>query len=119
MVKRDYFNEVIALAEANGRDDLVKFAEHELELLAKKNSGNRKPTAVQLKNEEIKTAILNTMAEKPNQMFTITELLKVAQPMFEDVELTNQKVSALVRALKEENKVERIEDKRKAYFQIA
>jgi hypothetical protein len=34
-------------------------------------------------------------------------------------ELSNQRVSALIRQLKEEGKVERFEEKRKAVFRIA
>ena len=112
MVKRDWFNEIIALAEANGREDIIQFAEHELELLTKKNSGNRKPTESQLKNEEIKIVMLDVM----NKPMTITEILKLVQPYFADLELTNQKLSALARGLVNEGKVIKSTDKRRSYF---
>ena len=45
--------------------------------------------------------------------YTITDLMK---EVVELADLSNQRVSALVRQLKEEGLVERTEEKRKAYF---
>ncbi len=96
--------------------DEVKFIDHELELLAKKNSAEKRPTAQQTANAGIATAILEVMATNPNQLFTITELMKRVSAC---ADLTNQRVSAIVRGMVEAGKVERIEDKRKAYFRLA
>ena len=112
MTKRDYFNELLKIAEVSANADLKAFVEHELELLAKKNSADKKPTAQQEANEIIKADILAVMSAEPNRLFTITELLK-AVPSCAD--LTNQRVSALVRQMLNVS-IERIEDKRKAYF---
>jgi 3-dehydroquinate synthase class II len=95
-------------------EELVAKIEKELELLAKKNSSEKKPTAQQTANDGIKTAILKGM--EPNRLYTIGELMKAIP---ECADLTNQRVSALVRQLKEEGKVVRTEDKRKAYFSLA
>ena len=92
----------------------VEFIAHEIELLSKKNSGEKKLTPQQTANEGIKTAILDNMVE--GKMYTITEIIKSVP---ECADLTNQRVSALVRQLKDEGKVARIEDKRKAYFSLA
>ena len=43
MTLKDYFNEVIELAKANDRPDLVAFAEGRIAVLDKK-AGNKKPT---------------------------------------------------------------------------
>ena len=87
------------------------FLAHELELLAKKNSADKHPTAQQTANEGIKTAILAGMeADKP---YTITDLLKTIPAC---ADLTNQRVSALVRQMVDAGLVIRTEDKRKAYF---
>ena len=92
----------------------VEFIDHELALLAKKNSAEKKPTAQQTANEAIKAAILEGMAE--GAKYTITDLIKNVP---ECADLTNQRVSALVRQLVDEGKVVRSEDKRKAYFSLA
>lgn len=89
------------------------FCEHEIELLNKKATGERKPTATQVANEGLKAEILSFMAEQPNRLFTITELVKEVPAC---AGLTGQKVSSLVSQLMKENKVERIEEKRKALF---
>ena len=81
------------------------------ESIAKKNSAERKPTATQKANEDYKTAILEFM--EVGKKYTITDLMK---EVVELADLSNQRVSALVRQLKEEGLVERTEEKRKAYF---
>lgn len=90
---------------------LVEFIDHELELLAKKNSADKKPTAQQTANDGIKGAILEGMAE--GKLYTITDLIKEIPDC---ADLTNQRVSALVRQLMANGSVERVEEKRKAYF---
>ena len=79
--------------------------------IAKKNSAERKPTATQKANEGYKEAILEFM--EVGKKYTITDLMK---EVVELADLSNQRVSALVRQLKEEELVERTEEKRKAYF---
>ena len=49
-------------------------------------------------------------------LYTITDLLKNVP---ECAGMSNQRVSAIVRIMREEKKVERIEEKRKAYFRKA
>ena len=94
--------------------DMGEFVAHELELLSKKNSADKKPTAQQTANEAIKTAIVNGM--EVNRLYTITELIKEIP---ECADMTNQRVSALVRQLVDAGLVKRTEDKRKAYFSLA
>lgn len=111
MTKRDYFNTLLTLNEVKANPALVEFVNHEIDLLAKKNSAEKKPTAVQQANEGIKEAIFNGMAA--NTLYTISELQKKIP---ECAELTNQRISALVRQMVVDGLVTRTEDKRKAYF---
>jgi DNA-binding transcriptional regulator GbsR (MarR family) len=114
MTKKDYFNTLLTIADVKANASLVKFIENELDLLAKKNSGNRKPTAVQKANEEISEKILEVL-DKP---MTATDIMKAVQPLV-DVELSNQKISALLRLLGEKGtgQVKKTVDKRKSYFE--
>lgn len=115
MTKRDYFN-ILRNAyptSAADYDSVVAFIDHELELLDRKNSTIRKPTAKQAENEGVKTLILDHM--EVGKRYTITDMLK--EFPFEE-EFTNQRVSALVRQLLLENKVIREEEKGKAYFSV-
>ena len=117
MTKRDYFNTLLGIAEVRANPELVKFIDHELELLAKKNaSGENKMTASQKANEGIKSEILECMANDPNRLFTITEMIKEFECC---KDLSLPKVTALVTQLKNEGKVERLEEKRKVFFRIA
>lgn len=99
------------LAEVQANPTLVEFIDHELELLAKKNSAEKKPTAQQTANEGIKSAIYVGM--ESGKKYTITDLIKSIPDC---ADLTNQRVSNLVRQLVSEGKVVRSEEKRKAYF---
>jgi predicted transcriptional regulator len=51
-----------------------------------------------------------------NRLYTVTEIQK---SVAECADLSNQRVSALLRQLKDEGAVVRTEDKRKAYFSKA
>lgn len=113
MTKRDYFNALLNVEEVKANSAMVKFIEHELELLSKKNSADRKPTAQQAENARVKEAIVAGMTE--NRLYTVTEMLKEIPAC---AELTNQRVSALLRQLASENKVERLEEKKRAYFRL-
>ena len=79
-----------------------------------KKSGERKPTKTQIANEGHKAVILANMEH--DRLYTITELTK---EMPFDEELSSQRVSALVRQLKESGDIVRTEEKRKAYFSLA
>ena len=113
LTKRDHFNALLSLSEVQTNPVLVAFIEHEIELLDKKNSGEKKLTAQQTANEGIKDAIVEGMEE--NRLYTVTELIK---EVAECNELTNQRVSALLRQLISEGKVVKTVDKRKSYFQL-
>ena len=112
MTKADYFRQI--MANYNLTADEKAFVEHELELLAKKNSAEKKPTAVQVANEGIKGEILDAM--ETGKQYTITDLMKCVPAC---ADLSNQRVSALVRQLVNEELVVRTEEKRKAYFSKA
>ena len=91
----------------------IAFLKERAELHAKKNA-TRKPTKAQEENDGFKTAIVNGM--ESGKAYTITDLIK-SIPEISD--LTNQRVSALVRQLKDEGLVIRKEEKGKAYFSLA
>ncbi len=122
LTKKDYFSTLRTYVENLGdakignlsADDVLAFIDHEVELLAKKSGGEKKPTAQQTANEGIKTAIAEGMTE--NRLYTVTEIQKEIP---ECAELSNQRVSALLRQMKDEGVVVRTEDKRKAYFSLA
>ena len=80
----------------------------------KKNSAERKPTATQKENVGFKSAIVEYLGTCDKSQ-TIGEIIKGCA---EVSDLTNQRVSAIVRQLKDEGVVTREEIKRKAYFSL-
>ena len=110
ITKAQKFEMLLNIAEVKNNEMLSEFINHELELLAKKNSAEKKPTAQQTANKAIVDAIVNGMEN--GRLYTITDLIKEIP---ECADLTNQRVSALVRGVLD-TKIERVEDKRKAYF---
>ena len=76
----------------------------------KKNSAEKKPTANQVANQAIVEGILSEMEE--GVLYTITDMIKKLPSC---ADLTNQKVSALIKPLIGVS-IERVEEKRKAYF---
>ena len=113
LTKAQKFAMLRAIPAVAGNPMLVEFIDHEVELLTKKNSAEKKPTAQQVANAGIATAITEGM--EPNRLYTVTEIIKEIPQC---AELTNQRVSALLRQLVETGKVKRTEDKRKAYFSL-
>ena len=112
MTKRDYFNALLNISEVKENKSMVEFINHELELLEKKNaSKSSTETKTQKENAGIKENLLNEMAS--GKKYTISDMQKELACC---KELTNQKISALVRQLIADKLVVRTEDKRKAYF---
>ena len=112
MTKRDYFNALRTLASASDHPELVEFIDHELALLAKKNSArSTKPTKTQVANAGYMDDILASM--ETGKAYTVSEIAELV-PSLKGFSVN--KVSALVRGLKLDGRVVRWEVKGKAYF---
>ena len=116
LTKRDRFEALLKMTEVQANPDMVAFIEHEIELLAKKNAGDKKPTAKQMENDAVKQVILDEMTANPDKLYTVTDLIKGVPEL---ADYSNQRISALLRQMINANGVERIMDKRKSYFRLA
>lgn len=112
--------EVIDSATA---DRLIARMKHEIELLDKKNSADRKPTKNQQANEVLADLILDTM--ELGKLYTISELIKLLPNQENGEPYTQSKISAIVRSMvtvtakgvvNPDGVIERTEEKGKAYF---
>lgn len=110
--KREYFAELRTVVADNA--DLVAFIDHEVELLNKKNSAPKNPTAKQVANEGFKDIILANLVGK--EPMTCGEIQK---DILGEYDLSNQRVSAILSQLVEDNAIVRTVEKRKAYFGLA
>lgn len=109
--KRVFYNEIVELGKELGRTDLVEFANHEIELLDKKKSSDVK-SKNQIANEGIKETIINTLTDLA-RFATISEIQSANAELSE---LSNQKISALLKQLVDSGAVKKQIDKKKAYF---
>lgn len=127
LTKRDFFNAILSKVDMDATYDISKgdatvkvsgadvagFLNHELELLDRKNTVDKKPTATQVANEGIKADIKAFLDTHKGEKFTVSALMKSVPSI---AEASNQKVSSLVRQMVLDGQADRIEDKRKAYF---
>lgn len=112
ITKRDHFNALLKIEAVKSNEALVEFINHEIDLLNRKNSTEKKPTATQVANEGIKKTIM-VVLNSTNEPMTATDIMKADEGL---AELSNQKISALLRGLIDEGKVVKTIDKRKSYF---
>ena len=112
LTKKDYFNELKGLV--SDRQDLVDFIDHEIELFSKKSSRTA-PTKTQVENEKIKEKIVATLVEL-GKYATITD---IQNANIELADLSNQKISALLKQLYDNKVIEKVIDKKKAYFKAS
>ena len=108
--KREYINRILTYVHDEDKPYLLNV----LALLDKKSTAEKKPTAVQVANEGIKADIAEGMVA--NTLYTVTDIQKGIPAC---AELSNQRVSALLRQMVEAGVIVRTEDKRKAYFSLA
>ena len=108
--QRDFYNEIL-----NGyalTDEQKEFIKGRIAQLDKKSTSSKgKETATQKANADLKEKILAEM--ESGKAYTISDMLKTLECC---AELSNQKVSAIMKQLVESNLVVRTEDKRKAFF---
>ena len=111
ITKKEMFTMIKAQVKDNA--EMVAFIDHEIELLDKKAS-NKKATKTQEANVGIKSTILAVLeGAKP---MTVTEMQGASAELGE---LSNQKVSALVRQLVEAGEVVKTIDKKVSRFSLA
>ena len=114
LTKKDRFNQLLAIPAVQADTEMVAFIEHEIELLAKKNSAEKKPTEKQTENAGIKDIIVEVLTDEEKGM-TISAMQKKCAEL---AEYSNQKISALVRQMILDGIVEKTEEKGKAYFRL-
>ena len=114
MTKLQIVTMMLANAEISANEVFKAYLENEKALLEKKAS-NKKATKTQTENVGIKATIL-TVLEDFNKPMTITDI----QSANEDLKaLSNQKISALVKQLKDNGLVVKSVEKGKSLFSLA
>lgn len=114
ITKKEMFGEVIKIANELGRNDIVEFANHEIELLDKK-AQSKGETTKQKENADIKVMLIDKFTELGDKMVTVTELLQDNE-INEKVNGSNQKLTALLTQLKKEDKIANVKEGKKSYY---
>ena len=113
--KRDRFETLLTIPAVAEQPELVDFINHELELLAKKNSTERKPTKKQTekltRDAELREAIVSEM--EMNTLYSASDLMKNLPTLASDPEMSVAKVSYLMRALVADGSVVKETDKKR------
>jgi hypothetical protein len=119
MTKIELFKNAITLINtSNGNlaeiNEVVEGLNHEIELLQRKASTPRKPTKTQLENEGFKTAIVSYLTEE-GEPRTVKSIMETIEELGV---LSNQRVTHLLTALRNEGKVKRTVVKKTPYYEI-
>lgn len=114
--KRDRFNALLAIPAVSKDVELVEFINHEIELLDKKNTAERKPTAKQVENAGFKADILAWM--EPDTKYLSADVAK-GVPSIIAAGISVNRVTAMLTQLVNDGSVIRTEDKRKSYYSLA
>ena len=114
--KRDRFNALLAIPAVAEDAELVEFINHEIELLDKKNTAERKPTAKQVENAGFKADILAWM--EPDTKYLSADVAK-GVPSIIAAGISPNRVTAMLTQLVNDGTVIRTEDKRKSYYSLA
>jgi predicted Rossmann fold nucleotide-binding protein DprA/Smf involved in DNA uptake len=112
LTKRDLFNmtfDVVCESDSPDKEMICDFLVHEVSLIDKKRNAKKGPTAEQLANVETKKAIVGILAS--------TEPTR-AGDLSKSMDLSVQKVSALLRQLVLSGEVERIENGKVVTFTV-
>ena len=114
--KRDHFNALLAIPAVAENADLVAFIEHEVELLDKKNSAERKPTNKQIANAGFKQDILAWM--QVGERYSVADITK-GVPSIVNEGISINRVTPMMTQLVNDGAVVRVSEKRKNYYSLA
>lgn len=112
--QREFYNDIIEVVKAAGRDDLVEFCEGRIEVLDKK-SANRKPTKAQRENEDLKVEV-ETVLKGADDALTVSEVMAGSEVL---AGLSNQKVAALLKGLVADGKAVKSAEGKKSVWTLA
>ena len=116
MTKKDWFEAIKAVVEngdAENKDGMISFIDHEIELLNNKTAKSGM-TKRQKENVAVIELIKSALYEVAKPV-TITELMNEVPTL---KAYTPQKISALIKQMKDSGEVVRTEEKKKAYFSL-
>ena len=113
--KREYYELIKSKLADNA--EIVAFCDHEIELLDNRKKtvdGEKKLTPKQKENLALIATILDNM--EVDTIYSISDMQRKIEVC---KELTNQKISSLIRQAMSDGTIERVEEKGRAFFRLA
>ena len=120
ITKANRFEDIKALlngekvAYGTTKEEAIEFIDYQLELLARKNSGEKKPTQTQIENAEHKERIKAFLAMQTEGV-TVTTMQK---NILEFADLSNQKIARIAGDMAKAGEIKREVVKGKALFSL-
>ena len=111
VTKKDMFNEIIALATTNDRQDIIDFAKKEIELLNKRATTETKADKEKKAEKERLTESIIELLTNTNEAYTTMDIAT-------KVGISPQKTTPIMAALLLENKVKFEIKKGKKYYSL-
>ena len=120
ITKKDRFMALLNMEEVKANPAMVDFINHEIELLDKKNSAERKPTQKQVDKQnhdaELRKAIVDEM--EMGVLYSASDLIKNLPTLSAEPDLSPAKVSFLMRDLLADESVVKVLDKRHTFYKL-
>ena len=121
ITKKDRYNTLLSIPAVAEDADMVAFIEHEIELLDKKNSAERKPSEKQVAktahDAELRFAIVNEM--EMNTLYSASDLVSTLPTLSAEPDLSVAKVHYLMRDLLTDGSVVKVTEKRHTFYKLA
>lgn len=125
VTKKDWFNLIIKLVDGNvnltdeQKAEAKDFCAHEIELLDNKKKGSAKTSAKSENEKNLVYDALVTMGNPSTVSDLIVKQLSKSEPLMNEAgSVSTQKVSAILKKLVADGRVEALKDKRVTYFRI-
>lgn len=117
VTNRDYFNMIIEMARANENNDMVEWANHQIELLDNKKA-NKKPSKATLEkraeNERLADVLYEIIANSTDKAMNIAEI-----KAYDDfAELTSSKIAVIAGILIARGDIEKVIVKKVVIYKL-
>ena len=114
MTHKDYFTALLDMPEVMNYPGMTEFIEGRIAALEKKASAPKKEIEADKAKDGIKASVLTFLQDNCDKQYTITQLMKEVPGLPADI--SNQKLTALVRQLLLAELVDKVVEKRVSYF---
>lgn len=120
--RKEIFEEMKEIFEEMGKTEYVEFLTHQIELLDNKAISQKGMSKTQKENEALMEIIVDEL-RAVGRSITVSDLLRQSNVLFNYTtengkHISGQKLSALMKKLKDEGRIQNIVDNKKSLFWV-